>query len=257
MRALFCGVALAIFGMASLGRDGSAHEYRDEVRAQKLALASTRDIVERKLGDHRSNMHRRVRALYKLYRATWPRMWMEPETRPEAARFLGAARRLLRRDVRELAILREELQLSIDSGAALDDTETLPPGPKRRSLYRPIRDSRIVGRYGEYRDRVSRARLFRRGVELRAKSGRTVRSPTAGEVRYIGEVAGLGTTLIVDHGEFLSVLGRVRDVKVAVGQHVKRAETLGEAIGPSLYVELRLLHGERGVVIDPTELLAR
>jgi septal ring factor EnvC (AmiA/AmiB activator) len=78
-----------------------------------------------------------------------------------------------------------------------------------------------------------------------------------GVIRYAGPLRGLGTAVVVDHGEVVSVTARLRDVPGKVGDAVRRGEALGRAEHRNIYVELRLPLGPGGLPLDPQTLLPR
>jgi septal ring factor EnvC (AmiA/AmiB activator) len=170
----------------------------------------------------------------------------------------AAARHILRRDVSELALLEEELA---DTESAQDrlrgervQVELIEP-PAPHSLARPV-PGRVRGRCGTY-EHDSGADLSRRGVEMITRPGREVRAVAEGTVRFVGEVEGLGQTIIIDHGDLVSVLARLRPVTIAAGTDVTRGQIIAEAEGRRVYLEIRLPLGPGGHPIDPAPLLER
>ena len=130
-----------------------------------------------------------------------------------------------------------------------------------RSLPRPV-NGRIVGRFGKHVDRELRIEFERKGIELQAKAGRSVKSIAAGSVAFVGALPGFDQVVVIDHGGgYLTLTGRLLDLSVAEGGAVEAGQAIGRvapaepgrALGSTAYLELR--HGERP--IDPTPYLRR
>ncbi|MCP4444583.1 MAG: peptidoglycan DD-metalloendopeptidase family protein [Myxococcales bacterium] len=235
----------------------AAARYTEHLQRERESLAKTQGLLTEKLEIREGEMKRRLRAIYKLSRANWPRVWFEPEARRESARWLGAARRVAMRDVREIDMLHHEIDLADKADTRLIEESTLEPAasPKQRTLQWPILESKIVRGYGEYKGPSHRVKLRSRGVRLASEAGRGVSPVATGRVRYVGPIRGLGTSLIIEHGDLVSITGDVENPTVRAGDPVKRGQELAVASGDSIYLELRLVVGQRGQSIDPEPLL--
>lgn len=231
--------------------------YTEVIRLERNSLLKTQGLLDDKLTLRQAEMKRRLRAIYKLSRANWPRLWFEPEARRESARWLGAARRVAMRDVREIDMLHVEIELAERADLRLKRESQLAPAasPKRHSLQWPLEESEIVQSYGEYRGPSHRVKLRSRGVRLASVKGQSVVPVSSGRVRYRGPIRGLGISLIIDHGGLTSIIGNLGAVNVDVGTTVTRETVIAEATGESVYLELRLSVGQRGQAIDPAGLL--
>jgi septal ring factor EnvC (AmiA/AmiB activator) len=129
------------------------------------------------------------------------------------------------------------------------------------SLHRPTRGF-VVGSFGDYEDRILRLPMHRNGIELSAARGEKVYAVGDGVVSLVGALPGYDQIVVVDHGDgYVSLLGRLMDVRVQEGEQVEEGALIGRAapktvddgLGRTVYVELR--HGERP--IDPTPLLRK
>ena len=138
-------------------------------------------------------------------------------------------------------------------------SDPTPAGPQ--TLLRPLPGD-VVGRFGRYSDPVLGIAMMRNGVELAARARERVRSPAEGEIVYVGELAGYDHVVVIDHGaEYRSLVGRLLDVSVTVGDTVERGATLGrpaakradDELGRTVYYELR--HAERPM--DPRPFFSR
>lgn len=256
------GVAVVAVALAWLAGDARTSTsirdgYEDSVQQRLEALDKTELLLDEKITARNEQLARRVRGLYKLTRDSRARLWIDPQARLDAVRRRAAAR-IVAREARELAMIRREMtsaraaraRIEADRGDALASIEP-------RSLFRPVVAGTIAARFGEYRDRTSRVRLVRRGVEFATRAGRNVRAVEAGKVVYVGAIRGVGAGVVVSHtGGYLSVLARVTEIKVARGDEVERGQVLAEANGDRVYLELRVLAGPGGFPIDPAPLLA-
>ena len=108
--------------------------------------------------------------------------------------------------------------------------------------------------FGKVVDAEYQTEIFRKGIELAARRGDSVRSIAKGQVRYAGWFRGYGKIVIVDHGDaYFTVSGHLDEVFVEVGDVVASGDTLGTVgetgslSGPGLYFELR----QAGSPMDP------
>lgn len=227
----------------------------ESVAARRAAVEKTLGLLDTKWAERSAEVEQRVRALYKLARAGQAGLWLDPAQRTRRVKWRAAARRILARDLRELDLLREELAVARRADAVFQRVELSATQPAPASLRRPV-PGRIARGFGTYRHRASRATLSRRGVELRAGGGDEVRAVEAGTVRFAGSLRGLGQAVLIDHGGYTSVLGRLGRTRVAVGRSVAAGEVVGEAADTRVYLEIRLDVGPGGEPIDPAPLLA-
>jgi murein hydrolase activator len=259
--AALAALALAALGaMAGASRPGPSLE--EKLAAELAALEKTRGLVAEKLGERDGDLRARVRALYKLTRGGMAPLWVDERARAELVQRRAAARRLILRDLEERHKLREELAVVETGWERLSAEARLlalatAPVPSRRSLSRPV-PGRVLERFGPYRarelERGSRVRLLRRGLELRAHAGDVAVAPAAGRVVFAGELRGLGTTVVVDHGAGLvSVVAHLSVAHVATGTWVEKERPLGLPAGDRIYLELR----RAGRPIDPEPFLAK
>jgi septal ring factor EnvC (AmiA/AmiB activator) len=259
-------IAAALFlgPVSSLGAPKSSRStvkeqarFQASVEAELVSVTKTQGLLADKLAVREAEMKQRVRAMYKLSRASFPRLWIEPDERRNVAQWLGAARRITNRDLDELKLLHEEIEVADAAQVRLQaaTTETLAPVPKRRSLHSPLASTKIVAGYGDYKGPSRRVRLRRRGLELEAVQGEEVRAPAKGRVRYAGPISGLGQAIILDHDGYWSVLGRLSTIELQEGAEIAANAIVGHAAGERLYLEVRLAIGSVGRAVDPTPLL--
>jgi len=66
-----------------------------------------------------------------------------------------------------------------------------------------------------------------RGVDIQTDEGAAVRSCFDGKVLTITNIAGMGTIVMIQHGDFFTVYAKLRSVDVSVNQHVSAREVIG------------------------------
>lgn len=122
----------------------------------------------------------------------------------------------------------------------------------------PLRD-RISSGFGWRLDPLDGGARFHRGVDVAAAYGRDVPAMAPGRVAFAGELAGYGTTVVVEHENgFSSRYAHLSAVTVQTGEAVEKGRSLGRvgqsgrATGPHLHFEL----AQNGVPVDPTAAVA-
>ncbi len=249
----------ALVVLAALAARAGADDVREDRVARLAAAERTIELVAARDREHRALLVARLRAFSKLARPGRARLWVEPGERMVELARRAAMGRLLRRDLRELAILRSERDAAVAARDRMRGEIGGPPpdAPLPGSLVRPIRRARVRASFGMRRHRASGRDLSARGVELAARPGDDVLAVADGSVRWSGPLAGGQQAVLVDHPGFVSVLVGLAAVRVTLGQAVTAGEVLGAAAGGELHLEIRLRTGAFGHPIDPAPLLAR
>lgn len=224
--------------------------------AQHDVATRTLATVERKHADAELVRRQRVRAAYKLLRGGDP-AWAERDARLAAARRRAGARWLLSMDRREAGLLGDEVALLAAAerriASARDAVGALPIPA---GLARPVRGV-IARRFGPFVHDRSGATLTRQGVDFDVDASAPVAAVADGVVRYAGPIRGLDHGLVIDHGDVVSVLGKLDSLAVGQGGRVTRGQLLGRAARQRVYLELRLPLGPGGLPVDPLPLLER
>ncbi len=248
-------VGTALVAGATVTSESTDPEIVAAIDARLAVVGKTAGLLDDKYTSRARETQSRVRSLYKVARAGFAPLWVDADERGATLRRRAAARRILRRDLRELALLHDEIAVASAARQRLEgergqtDARRPPPG----SLARPVA-GRLVAGFGTYRHRASRARLSRRGIELRTRPGTAVVAVADGVVRYAGPVRGLDIAVVVEHDGFLSVIGRLTEPVVAAGERVVRGQRLASAQRRRVHVEVRLAVGDSGYPIDPQPL---
>jgi septal ring factor EnvC (AmiA/AmiB activator) len=254
-----------------LGGPAAAQAPADDPLAEALARARTRESI----GVNRSESagtRARAQALaaYRLARKRAATFLADPRSRAEQARALDAALWVLAREVREAALLREELafssrdRASLESAAAATSTAPPPhpaddafdprsPGPR---LSWPARGALVRGP-GLRRDDATLAVVREAGVRILSRLNEPARAPAAGRVQKVAALPRGGFALVTVHDDgAVSILSGLRQVEVAEGAAVEPGQRLG-LVGRDLdgapVVSFELW--QRGRPIDPTPLL--
>ena len=120
------------------------------------------------------------------------------------------------------------------------------------SLVMPMNGSIVIG-FGQ--EKV--AGLKSNGIEIRGSLGQSVKAADSGTVIYAGALNNLGSVIIIDHGNLVTVYGNLAGVSVSKGTKVSKGQSIGtlgrDSISkePNLYFETR-----KGVnVVNPMSYL--
>jgi septal ring factor EnvC (AmiA/AmiB activator) len=234
-------------------REALARQVADELAAIDRTLSQ----VGAKLGEADAARGRRIAAASRLLRAPLGRPAGDPAARMATARRRAAARLLLERDVAERRLLTDEAaQLRRAADERRATAARIPEIELPAELGRPA-DGTIVRRYGTVVHERSKATLSRRGIDLDVEPQADAVAPAGGVVRYAGPIRGLDSGVIVDHGNFLTVIAKLGSVAVPIGAPVHRGDRLGRAARQRVYLEVRVKLGPGGLPIDPEPLLAK
>ncbi len=118
----------------------------------------------------------------------------------------------------------------------------------------------VLTKFGMQRHPQFGTMVFRRGIEIKAHEGESVRAVRDGQVAYADWYKGYGKLVILNHGSgFYTLYGNLsrlnlsKDDRVARGQVLGLAGETGSLKGPALYFEIR----RNGKAQDPLQWLAR
>jgi septal ring factor EnvC (AmiA/AmiB activator) len=237
---------------ASAGADDEPPPTRDLLKAQLSAEAALLETTTTTVGDKLRALDtvrtQRLRAAYRTLR--------EQPVDLLAARRRAAARLLVDRDRAERALLVDELaHLAAATERTVTATKALPRITLPESIVRPANGT-IARRFGTIEHERSKAILARRGLDLEVEAKAAARAPAAGTVRYAGPIRGLDDGVILDHGDYFTVVAKLGELAVSVGARVEAGDRLGRAARHRVYLEVRVKVGPGGLPIDPEPLLA-
>ena len=94
------------------------------------------------------------------------------------------------------------------------------------------------------------------GINIQTKENERVKSIFEGEVRKVAFIPTLGSTVIIKHGDYLSVYTGLKDVSVKVGQKVSTNQEIGHVLSNSDGIsELRFRIHKNTTPLDPQNWL--
>ena len=183
------------------------------------------------------------------------------EERSAALARIGSERTLTERQERELEQHRAAVASLIGRLAEESVRRPIVPARPRGRLGRGLpwpTEGLVIRKYGVVVEQDTKAEIVSNGIEIRADEGAPVQAVADGRVAFVGWLRGFGRLVIIDHGSGThSLSGHLSKVAVAVGDEVRRGQTIGfvgdteSSNGPKLYFELR----ENGRPRDPAPLL--
>lgn len=227
-------------------RPALATQLADEAVAIDRALAT----VTGKLAEADAIRARRLAAAYRLIRDARP-----ARGDLAALRRRAAAQLLIERDHAERTLLADEARhLSTAKIRVATETAKLPEVVMPTSLLRPARGA-IARKFGSLVHEKSKATLSRRGLDFDVEARSEALAPGDGVIRYAGPIRGLEDGLVIDHGDYFSVVGKLADLAVPVGAKVLRGDRIGRAARQRIYLEVRVKLAPGGLPIDPEPLL--
>jgi murein hydrolase activator len=227
----------------------------EQVGAELQTIDKTLATVNDKLSAAEGARLARVRAAYRILRAPLADD-ASPSDRMASARRRAAARLLLERDREERTLLANEAKaLHAARETTVVASDKVPTVALPESLLQPVRGS-IAREFGTIFHERSKATLSRRGIDFDVEASAAVVAPADGVVRYAGVMRGLDHGVILDHGDYFTVVAKLAEVAIPVGTKVTRGDRIGRAARQRVYLEVRAKVGPGGLPIDPQPLLA-
>jgi murein hydrolase activator len=133
------------------------------------------------------------------------------------------------------------------SGAGLDISD------KKGRLSLPVK-GKILNKFGRQKNKQFGSFIVNNGINIRSKTGMSVRSIFDGKVLYTGELDGYGNMVIVGHGkDYHSLYGHLDKIKVKQNQVIQTGDIIGlsgdtgSLVGETLYFEMR----KNGKPVEP------
>lgn len=226
-----------------------------QLAEEAAVIETTRSTVAGKLADADAVRVARLRAAYRLLRAPL-RTGASAQDRLAAARRRASARLLLERDVSERTLLADEIaQLNTANERTIVASHRLPEVVLPTSIAWPAPGA-IARRFGTIAHERSKTTLARHGLDLEVETKGKASAPAAGTIRYAGPIRGLDLGVIIDHGDYYTVVAKLGELSVPVGRVVAAGERIGRAARHRVYLEVRVKIGPGGLPIDPEPLLA-
>ena len=141
----------------------------------------------------------------------------------------------------------KKLLTKLVSGTGLDISD------KKGRLSLPVK-GKILNKFGRQKDKQFASFIVHNGINIRVRTGMSVRSVFDGKVLYTGELEGYGNLVIIGHGkDYHSLYGHLDRIYVKQNQVVQMGDVIGlsgdtgSLIGETLYFEMR----KNGKPIEP------
>ncbi|MBP9015322.1 MAG: peptidoglycan DD-metalloendopeptidase family protein [Candidatus Atribacteria bacterium] len=169
-------------------------------------------------------------------------------TREEMQRKIASDKKQFEKAKNELVKAQKELENLI---AKLQEDikkrrESQPPVSitpvKQGRLFWPVQGTVIEG-FGERKDPRYGISFYNPGIDIGAEKGSPVFAAHDGVVILAQTLRGYGKTILLDHGDIITMYAHLSEIKVAGGQEVKGGEVIG-TVGDTGLAERPLLHFE-------------
>jgi septal ring factor EnvC (AmiA/AmiB activator) len=246
--ALATGVARAEDGRDTRGSLSA------QLAEQAAVIDTTRTTIIGKLGALDKMRLARMRSAYRVLRAPLPSDATDVD-RMAAARRRAGARMLVERDRDERGLLADELaMLAKANERTVQATQVLPRVSLPAELVWPAAGT-IARRFGTIVHERSKTTLARRGIDIEVEAKTSAKASAEGTVRYAGVIRGLDLGVIIDHGDYMTVVAKLGELSVPTGAKVATGDKLGRAARHRIYLEVRVKIGAGGLPIDPEPLL--
>lgn len=256
------GIALLAWGGLAVGlRSARAEDGRDtrgslgaQLAEQAAVIDTTRATITDKVKALDVVRLARMRAAYRVLRAPLP-SHASAGDRMAAARKRAGARMLVEHDRDERALLADELaMLAKANERTVVATQQLQEVSIPQELAWPAAGT-IARHFGTIEHEKSKTTLARRGLDIEVEAKTSAKASAEGTVRYAGPIRGLDLGVIIDHGDYMTVVAKLGELSVPTGAKVAVGDKLGRAARHRIYLEVRVKIGAGGLPIDPEPLL--
>jgi septal ring factor EnvC (AmiA/AmiB activator) len=221
---------------------------------QAAVIDTTRTTITDKVGALDKVRLARMRAAYRVLRAPLPSDATASD-RMAAARRRAGARMLIDRDRDERGLLVDELaMLAKANERTVVAAQALPNVSLPAELAWPAAGT-IARKFGTIAHERSKTTLARRGLDIEVEAKAGAKASADGTVRYAGPIRGLDLGVIIDHGDYMTVVAKLGELSVPTGARVVVGDKLGRAARHRIYLEVRVKIGAGGLPIDPEPLL--
>lgn len=221
----------------------------EEMEALQARQGQARDVLLK----HRQATEAQ---LYKMQTIRKKKRVVLTSLKQSAATQDQALQALERREAQKDALLKE-----LEQRRKLEEAKKLKPGvlPQVGSFLWPA-EGEVVSRFGRQKHPSFDTYVFKKGIEIRASEGSSIRAVAPGKVVYADWLKGYGLVTIVDHGNgFFSFYAHASKLFVKEGETVTMGQTIGET-GDSGFTEENVLYFElrKGTEpVDPLKWLVR
>jgi septal ring factor EnvC (AmiA/AmiB activator) len=101
-------------------------------------------------------------------------------------------------------------------------------GGNQNKLPWPVSNGSVVRKYGRQKHPVLGIEEINLGIGIQTVKGEEVRAVFPGKVINITEIPGMNKIVMIQHGEYITVYGRLKKVYVKKDQEVSAKEAIGE-----------------------------
>ncbi|HET9486353.1 MAG TPA: peptidoglycan DD-metalloendopeptidase family protein [Chryseosolibacter sp.] len=146
---------------------------------------------------------------------------------------------------REALALKSTKSVSVALSSSFEDNKNKLPWPVSTGF--------ISQRFGRQNHPVLKGIITQNdGVNIQTKENEKVKSVFDGEVRSVAFIPTLGSTVIINHGEYYSVYTGLKEVYVKKGQRVTTSQEIGQIISNNDGIsELRFQIRKQFTALDP------
>lgn len=133
-------------------------------------------------------------------------------------------------------------------GGSRDKTKVYPSSGfelQKGLLDIPVKGE-VVGFFGKETDKDSKTTVYRKGIDIRARTGSPIRAVYNGRVIYADQFKGYGLMIIIDHGGgYYTLYAHASKLLKKLNDEINKGDIIGEvgesgpAGEPSLYFEVR------------------
>lgn len=153
-------------------------------------------------------------------------------------------------------IIKEEMEreaLALKSSRAGSVALSSSFEENKNKLPWPVSTGFISQRFGRQNHPVLKGIVLQNdGVNIQTKENEKVKSVFDGEVRRVAFIPTLGSTVIINHGEYYSVYTGLKEVYVKTGQRVTTSQEIGQIISNNDGIsELRFQIRKKTTALDP------
>jgi murein hydrolase activator len=123
----------------------------------------------------------------------------------------------------------------------------------------PVKEGVITGHFGAHEHPVfAKVMIDNLGIDIRTRRDEAVRPVYGGKVASVNKVPGMGYVIMVQHGEYFTVYGRLASTNVKQGQTITPADELGlVGLNDDGYAELQFQIWRNQYKLNPEDWLAR
>lgn len=215
--------------------------------------------VQEQITKREQRLRQRIAALYKINREGYfAHLLFDAPTTDEFRARISALRQVIKRDRQELAMfLQERQRLRGEHQHLFDENKQISARPlvQAEKVLTPIK--LLVPLASTVKKSVEQSPPR---VTWETAGPQPVKSAASGDVRYVGQLAGLGQVVILEHpGQYFSVYGALSEAKVQRDEKIEAGQVLGvtgrDPLSTQYVLYFELRHGAEP--IDSTSFLLR